>query len=100
MDLRKSSDSDKLDLCRKYFLVGLACLPFLWAVNFFWFFNDAFRRSQFTEQSQLKLFTVLSGLGALAWIIGLTAWNVYFQTNRASLSWGDDWSFIIPIGRP
>lgn len=90
--------------------VGFAFLPFLWLVNFIWFFKYAFGSSNSllnesgTSHSpikhQLKRYVILSGAGSLVWAVGLSVWNIYFQTNRASLSWGDDLSFILPIGRP
>lgn len=35
-------------------LAGLVLLPFVWAINVVWFFNDAFRKPVFDEQSQIK----------------------------------------------
>ena len=54
VNLKKLSDKDKLDLCRKYYLAGFFFLPFMWIVNFFWFFSNAFKRSSFAEQAQMK----------------------------------------------
>lgn len=36
------------------FLGGFAFLPFLWLVNIFWFFREAFLAPAYTEQSQIK----------------------------------------------
>lgn len=33
---------------------GFAFLPFLWLVNIFWFFREAFLAPAYTEQSQIK----------------------------------------------
>jgi hypothetical protein len=33
---------------------GFAFLPFLWTVNAFWFFRDAFYKPHFEEQSQIR----------------------------------------------
>ncbi|RWS29639.1 membrane protein-like protein [Leptotrombidium deliense] len=100
MDLRKVKDDEKLTLCRRYYYGGFALLPLLWIVNFVWFFGEAFRRAPFAEQKQIRTYVVRSALGAVFWIIVLLAWNIYFQLNRASLSWGDYMSFIIPTGIP
>lgn len=35
-------------------LGGFAFLPFLWLVNIFWFFREAFLVPAYTEQSQIK----------------------------------------------
>ena len=42
MDLSspKVSADDKLDLCKKYFYIGFAFLPLLWAVNAVWFVSS------------------------------------------------------------
>lgn len=81
-------------------LVGFLFLPFLWFVNLIWFFKYAFMKHFASpEQKGLKKFVVLSGIGLLVWVIILAAWNTYFQLNRATASWGDDLSFIIPVGR-
>ena len=37
-----------------YFTAGFAFLPFLWAINAVWFFNDVFRKPAFEEQSQMR----------------------------------------------
>lgn len=35
-------------------LAGLAFLPFVWAVNTVWFFNEAFRKPTYDEQKEIK----------------------------------------------
>ena len=40
-----------LDLCS---LGGFAFLPFLWTINTFWFFKEAFYKPQFEEQPQIR----------------------------------------------
>uniref|UniRef100_A0A8C6ADG0 Gamma-secretase subunit PEN-2 n=2 Tax=Odontoceti TaxID=9722 RepID=A0A8C6ADG0_MONMO len=54
MNLERVSNEEKLNLCRKYYLGGFAFLPFLWLVNIFWFFREAFLVPAYTEQSQIK----------------------------------------------
>ncbi|CAG2056009.1 unnamed protein product [Timema podura] len=74
---------------------GFAFLPFLWCVNAVWFFKDAFIKQPYEEQKNV----ILSAIGALIWVAGLTTWIVTFQTQRAQ--WGetaDYMSFIIPTG--
>ncbi|ENN78012.1 gamma-secretase subunit pen-2 [Dendroctonus ponderosae] len=101
MDLSKVPNEKKLALCRQYFKVGFALLPLVWAVNALWFFGEAFRKPPFSEQRQIRKYVVCSGLGALLWLLGVGAWVVVFQVNRAR--WGamaDQLSFIIPLGMP
>ena len=71
MKLDKLKDDRKLEICRKYFygkiiyclhlsnennlsLAGIAFLPFLWLINFIWFFKHAFIRSTYPEQAQIR----------------------------------------------
>lgn len=35
-------------------LVGFACLPFIWAVNSIWFFDEAFRKPAYDEQKLIR----------------------------------------------
>jgi len=91
----------KMVLCRKYYYAGFAFLPFLWAINAVWFFNDVFRKPAFEEQSQMRTYVIRSGIGALIWVGICVAWTCVFQINRAS--WGelgDQLSFVIPRGIP
>ncbi|XP_046577355.1 gamma-secretase subunit pen-2-like [Haliotis rubra] len=101
MDLRRVKNEDKLDLCRKYYHGGFALLPFLWFINFFWFFNEAFRKPPYEEQKQIRTYVIRSLIGTVIWTAALVTWVVIFQLNRAS--WGataDYMSFIIPKGEP
>jgi len=101
MDLAKTTNERKLYLCRWYFRAGFALLPFLWAVNTVWFFNEGFRKPEYDEQKQIKRYVVYSGIGTIIWSIIIITWVVIFQINRAR--WGefaDNISFIIPLGTP
>ncbi|RNA00690.1 gamma-secretase subunit pen-2 [Brachionus plicatilis] len=101
MNLNKVNDKEKLEICRKYYLAGFAFLPFLWLVNFFWFYKHAFKRNEFPEQTQMKTYIIRSGIGCLVWLIILVIWNVLFQTFRVDWdSVGDHLTFILPSGRP
>jgi presenilin enhancer 2 len=102
MDLNsaKVTDSDKLALCRKYFYLGFAMLPFLWAINSVWFFKEGFvRKPEFPEQPQIKRFVIMSGIGSLTFLTVLITWFAVFVNLRAD--WGelgDRLSFNIPTG--
>ncbi|CAG7716045.1 unnamed protein product [Allacma fusca] len=87
-------------LCRWYYLAGFLFLPFLWAINSFWFYHEAFKKPPFQEQKDIKTYVIRSAIGASIWFIGLLAWIITFQINRSS--WGelgDQLSFVIPTGR-
>ena len=98
----KASDADKLGLCKKYFFIGFAFLPFLWGINAFWFFNEAFvRKPEFPEQKSMKKYVVISGTLSLICLAALFTWMAVFIIYRAQ--WGelgDYLSFNIPTGAP
>ncbi len=101
MDLTnpKVTDEEKVDLCRKYFYLGFACLPFLWAVNAVWFFREAFLRPAFSGQAEMRRLVGSSAALALASFAAVVAWLAVFVQNRAE--WGevaDRLSFNIPTG--
>jgi presenilin enhancer 2 len=101
MDLRKVSDQDKLQLCRRYFVIGFAFLPFLWFVNIVWFFKYAFYVKHFEGQKKMRYYLTGSLIGFLVWFIGLAVWISVYQKNRASWgATGDMISFLIPLGEP
>ncbi|XP_061727828.1 gamma-secretase subunit pen-2 [Cydia pomonella] len=100
MDITRLPNDKKLQLCRWYFKVGCLFLPFVWAVNAVWFFKEAFTKPPFDEQKQIKRYVVMSGLGALAWAVGLISWALIFQARR--VAWGttgEALSFVLPLGR-
>lgn len=101
MNLERVSNEEKLNLCRKYYLGGFAFLPFLWLVNIFWFFREAFLAPAYTEQSQIKGYVWRSAVGFLFWVIVLTTWITIFQIYRPRWgALGDYLSFTIPLGTP
>ncbi|XP_039706070.1 gamma-secretase subunit PEN-2 isoform X1 [Pteropus medius] len=78
-----------------------AFLPFLWLVNIFWFFREAFLVPAYTEQSQIKGYVWRSAVGFLFWVIVLTTWITIFQIYRPRWgALGDYLSFTIPLGTP
>ena len=101
MDLSspKVTGADKLQLCSRYFYLGFALLPFLWAVNFVWFFKEAFVKEAYEEQRQIRRLVVASGALAGLSIGALVAWVTLFTVHR--VEWGafaDSISFNIPTG--
>ncbi|XP_037952855.1 gamma-secretase subunit pen-2-like [Teleopsis dalmanni] len=100
MDISKVNNQKKLELCRAYFRAGFALLPFVWAINAYWFFAEAFRKPPFLEQQQIKKYVIYSAFGTFLWLIALSIWVTIFQIKRAEWgAYGDYISFIIPQGR-
>nr|CAD7402860.1 unnamed protein product [Timema poppensis] len=61
--------------------------------------SSAFDRAAIEADILYLVDVILSAIGALIWVAGLTTWIVTFQTQRAQ--WGetaDYMSFIIPTG--
>ena len=103
MDLSspKVTPEDKVNLCRKYFFLGFALLPFLWGVNAVWFLREAFfKRPEYPEQKILKRYVLASGFGAGVFLVGFVSWIVVFSQHRAEWGAMADWiSFNIPTGQ-
>ncbi|KAF2352123.1 Gamma-secretase aspartyl protease complex presenilin enhancer-2 subunit [Trinorchestia longiramus] len=101
MDVSRATNARKLSLCRTYFAVGFAFLPFMWAVNAVWFLEEAFFKPAYPEQKQIKRYVIVSGIGAVLWLAGIITWCVVFSLKRSE--WGefaDNLSFYIPKGVP
>lgn len=82
-------------------MAGFALLPFMWAVNALWFLKEAFWAAPYPEQKQIRRYVIISGLGALVWLLGLIAWVITFQEKRSEWgATGDYMSFILPKGIP
>ncbi|KAK6059364.1 Gamma-secretase subunit pen-2 family protein [Cooperia oncophora] len=100
MDLNKMNDSAKVELCRKYFIIGLFFLPLVWLTNAVWFFGEAFLRPSSPTTSAIRKYVILSAVGVLCWFLLLFAWEFIFQSYRSQgVAWADYLTFIFPVGR-
>ena len=80
---------------------GFFALPLLWFVNVIWFFQQAFIRTWFKEQQQIRYYVSGSIVGFFVYMIPIVAWAIYFQQHRVEMGhWGQSISFITPAGRP
>ncbi|CAB3410603.1 unnamed protein product [Caenorhabditis bovis] len=94
------SDEKKLDLCKKYFLIGACFLPFVWLTNFFWFFSDAFVIPRNVQRVEMRKYVVGSGIGTIFWLIIILSWEIIFQLYRdLGIEWADYLTFVFPKGR-
>ncbi|XP_002732039.1 gamma-secretase subunit PEN-2-like [Saccoglossus kowalevskii] len=101
MDLKRVANPDKLDLCRTYYKGGFFCLPFLWIVNFIWFFKDAFIKEEFPQQKQMRTYIIHSAIGSVVWLAIIASWVVVYQIYRPIWQpFADYIAFIIPKGIP
>ncbi|RDD41353.1 Gamma-secretase subunit pen-2 [Trichoplax sp. H2] len=99
MNLEKTTDEEKVNVCRLYYRVGFLFLPFAWVINIVWFYKYAFTTPPFQGQAEIKKYVIRSAIGTIIFLIAFIIWNVEFQRNRQS--WGaigDTLSFVIPKG--
>lgn len=89
--------SEKLNICRKYYIAGFFLLPLFWLVNFIWHYNDAYQAEPFEEQPQFRRYVLRSGIGFVSWTVVLLAWVICFQTQRYYNDW-DYLTFNFPTG--
>lgn len=100
MNLNNLSDKERLRICRIYYLAGFLFLPFLWIVNFVWFFRQVFMRKAYPEQAEMKQYLIRSAIGSMVWFVIIVSWNIIFQIHR--IEWeavGDYLTFVIPRGK-
>ena len=98
MNLEKVSDEEKLQICRKYFIGGFFCLPFLWLVNSLWFFREAFLTKN--ANPMLRRYVGVSIVGTIIWTGVVILWTSVFQTQRSHwLPFSDYISVTIPVGQ-
>ena len=97
MNLNKVSPEERLQICRKYFIVGSFMLPFVWLVNVVWFFREAFFNKD--AKPQIKRYVAWSGLGVVIWTAVIVAWTVIYQTQRVKWGLAGDYiSIVLPNG--
>ncbi|CAD6190886.1 unnamed protein product [Caenorhabditis auriculariae] len=100
MHLDKLSDVERVNLCKRYFLIGIFCLPFVWLTNFVWFFTEAFCKPLTVHRTQIRRYVIASGIGSLFWLVVFLTWETVFQYYRAQgLVWTDYLTFVFPKGR-
>ncbi|ORX62706.1 gamma-secretase subunit PEN-2-like protein [Hesseltinella vesiculosa] len=94
--LDKLTFDEMLVISKKMFYGGFAFLPFLWLVNFIYFFGQAHRP---TAPKQLKQYVYMSLAGCVLWFIALTTWYGVYVNRRSSWgALGDTLTVVIPKG--
>ena len=98
MQLAKLSDADKLNICRKYFIIGCFLLPMVWLMNVVWFLREAFFRKN--APPGLRRYVGGSLIGFLVWLAVFVVWVSVYQTQRPHWNaFGDYISFTVPLGK-
>ncbi|KAI8083174.1 gamma-secretase aspartyl protease complex, presenilin enhancer-2 subunit [Halteromyces radiatus] len=94
--LDKLGFDEMIIISKKMFYGGFAFLPFLWLVNFLYFFQQTRKPS---APKQLKHYVYLSLGGCLLWFIVLTTWYGIFVNERTYWgALGDKLTVVIPKG--
>ncbi|CAD5207351.1 unnamed protein product [Bursaphelenchus okinawaensis] len=101
--LAKMNLEERLDLCRKYFIIGFFALPFVWLANVLWF-GPAIWKKKLVEMDNIEKrmikYLVLSFIGFIMWAIGLLIWTyVYSQARVNREQWAESLTFLFPMGR-
>ncbi|KAI9342168.1 gamma-secretase aspartyl protease complex, presenilin enhancer-2 subunit [Pilaira anomala] len=94
--LEKMSSEEHVSISKKMFYGGFAFLPFLWLVNFLYFFKTS---KQPNAPPALKKYIYFSLTGCLVWFVILTSWYSLFINKR--IAWGqaaDRITVVIPKG--
>lgn len=55
MDIERMKPAERVALCRKYFFIGIAGLPFLWLVNAIWFGHFAYVKKGVTSKERARI---------------------------------------------
>jgi len=99
VSLAKKTPEERLNICRKYYLGGFACLPLLWFINAIWFYKQAFKVEPFPQQQEIRKYVIRSFLGTLVWIGIIITWTIVFQLLRTKMGpAGDYLTFVLPRG--
>ncbi|KAL7074689.1 hypothetical protein ACQ4LE_006039 [Meloidogyne hapla] len=108
-NLNKLSEGERLQLCRRYFLLGFAFLPILWLVNFIWFYRYTYGKKDENDELQtnnnliikeMKRYVLWSGIGTIIWTILITCWIYIYQIERSlgNVYWAELLTYIYPLG--
>ncbi|PIN24255.1 putative membrane protein [Handroanthus impetiginosus] len=88
------SHEDSLAHARRYFKLGFLCLPFLWAINCFYFWPVLRNPHAQHSHPQLRRYLVGSATGFLLFTAILSAWALTFAIGGESLI-GHVWEELV-----
>ncbi|KAH6781885.1 gamma-secretase subunit [Perilla frutescens var. hirtella] len=88
------SPDDSLTYARRFFKLGFLCLPFLWAVNCFYFW-PVLRHHQFQQSHpRLRRYLVGSAIGFFLFTTILSSWALTFAIGGEHL-FGHVWGELV-----
>ncbi|KAI9334416.1 Presenilin enhancer-2 subunit of gamma secretase-domain-containing protein [Obelidium mucronatum] len=97
--LDTAKPEDILKMAKWYFIMGCACLPFMWLVNFVHLYKVSQRRKAELSPS-VSTYLWLSLGGSIVWAIAIFTWLGVYQVNRTKWgAFGDQISINLPFGQ-
>ncbi|CAA2982279.1 probable gamma-secretase subunit PEN-2 [Olea europaea var. sylvestris] len=88
------SHQDSVAYARRFFNFGFLCLPFLWAVNCFYFWPVLRHPNSHNFHPQLRRYVVGSAIGFLVFALILSSWSVTFMIGGNQL-FGPVWDKLV-----
>ncbi|EPS69856.1 hypothetical protein M569_04908 [Genlisea aurea] len=88
------SNEESLVYARRFFKFGFLCLPFLWAVNCFYFWPALRRPHSRQSDPQLRRYLVGSAIGFLLFTAVLLSWALTFAIGGEKL-FGHAWQDLV-----
>ncbi|CAA3015993.1 probable gamma-secretase subunit PEN-2 [Olea europaea var. sylvestris] len=88
------SHQDSVAYARRFFNFGFFCLPFLWAVNCFYFWPVLRHPNSHNSHPLLRRYVVGSAIGFLLFAVILSSWSVTFMIGGNQL-FGPVWDKLV-----
>ncbi|XP_073012931.1 probable gamma-secretase subunit PEN-2 [Typha latifolia] len=90
------SAEESVDYARRFFFWGFALLPFLWAVNCFYFWPVLWSRASSSPSSYARIrpYVVRSAVGFLLFAVLLSSWALTFTIGGERL-FGPAWKNLV-----
>ncbi|KAK4430329.1 putative gamma-secretase subunit PEN-2 [Sesamum alatum] len=88
------SHDDSLEHARRFFKLGFLCLPFLWAVNCFYFWPVLRHPNSHDSHPDLRRYLVGSAIGFLLFAAILSSWALTFAIGGEHL-FGHVWNELV-----
>ncbi|KAL2528120.1 putative gamma-secretase subunit PEN-2 [Forsythia ovata] len=88
------SHQDSVAYARRFFNFGFLCLPFLWAVNCFYFWPVLRHPNSHQSHPEIRRYVVGSAIGFLVFAVILSSWSLTFMIGGNRL-FGQVWDKLV-----
>ncbi|KAF8360574.1 pen-2, partial [Pristionchus pacificus] len=100
MDFSKQPDEKKAHYCKKYTMIGVFLLPFVWLTSLVIFTPFALKGEPSVHRTTVRRCLAATAIGVLLWAVALICWESIFQHYRTLHAvWTENWSFLLPVGK-